>query len=53
MDAEKLSITQPADMAQMIGREVSTRAYSSSSEVIREAVRLWQNRRTEKELRLT
>ena len=52
MNAEKLSITLPADMAQMIRRQVSTGAYSSNSEVIREAMRLWQDRRAEREQHL-
>lgn len=52
MNAEKLSITLPADMAQMIRRQVSSGAYSSNSEVIREALRLWQDWRTEREQRL-
>ncbi len=49
MNAEKLSITLPADMAQMIRNQVAAGAYSSNSEVIREAMRLWQDRRIEKE----
>lgn len=44
MNAEKLSITLPADMAQMVRRQVERGAYASSSEVIREALRLWQER---------
>jgi antitoxin ParD1/3/4 len=52
MNAEKLSITLPADMAQTIRAAVSTGAYSSNSEVIREAMRLWQERRSKREQRL-
>jgi antitoxin ParD1/3/4 len=52
MNAEKLSITLPADMAQSIRAAVSTGGYSSNSEVIREAMRLWQDRRSEREQRL-
>lgn len=52
MNAEKLSISLPADMAQSIRSAVSTGAYSSNSEVIREAMRLWQDRRSEREQRL-
>jgi antitoxin ParD1/3/4 len=52
MNAEKLSITLPADMAQDIRAAVSTGGYSSNSEVIREAMRLWQDRRGEREQRL-
>jgi len=40
--AEKLSITVPREMAQMIRDKVGTGAYSSYSEVIREALRLFQ-----------
>lgn len=49
MNAEKLSITLPADMAQTIRNAVSAGSYSSNSEVIREAMRLWQDRRQERE----
>lgn len=52
MNAEKLSITLPADMAQAIRAAVSTGSYSSNGEVIREAMRLWQDRRSEREQRL-
>lgn len=52
MNAEKLSITLPADMAQLIRSQVAAGAYSSNSEVIREALRLWQDRNTEREHRL-
>jgi antitoxin ParD1/3/4 len=52
MNAEKLSITLPADMAKTIRSAVSTGAYSSNSEVIREAMRLWQDRRSERDQRL-
>ena len=52
MNAEKLSITLPADMARDIRAAVSTGSYSSHSEVIREAMRLWQDRRNEREQRL-
>jgi antitoxin ParD1/3/4 len=52
MNAEKLSITLPADMAKMIRRQVESGAYSSNSEVIRDAMRLWQDRRSEREQRL-
>lgn len=52
MNAETLSITLPAEMAQMIRDKVAAGRYSSSSEVIREAVHLWQDRNAEKERRL-
>jgi antitoxin ParD1/3/4 len=40
-NAEKLSITLPAEMARMIREKVSSGAYGSNSEVIREALRGW------------
>jgi antitoxin ParD1/3/4 len=42
--AEKLSITLPAEMVRVIRDKVSTGAYSSNSEVIREALRGWMER---------
>ena len=43
-NAEKLSITLPAEMARMIREKVSSGAYGSNSEVIREALRGWLER---------
>lgn len=43
-NAEKLSITLPAEMAKMIREKVSSGAYGSNSEVIREALRGWLER---------
>ena len=40
---EKLSITLPASMAKMIREKVSSGNYTSNSEIIREALRLWQS----------
>lgn len=42
--AEKLSITLPAEMVRVIREKVGTGAYSSNSEVIREALRGWMGR---------
>lgn len=42
--AEKLSITLPAEMVRVIRKKVSTGAYGSNSEVIREALRGWMER---------
>ena len=42
--AEKLSITLPAEMVRVIRDKVSTGAYGSNSEVIREALRGWMER---------
>jgi antitoxin ParD1/3/4 len=50
--AEKLSITLPADMARMVRSKVEGGAYASNSEVIREALRLWQEREALKTQRL-
>jgi antitoxin ParD1/3/4 len=44
--AEKLSITLPADMARMVREKVEKGAYASNSEVIREALRTWEERET-------
>jgi len=50
--AEKLSITLPADMARMVRDKVEGGAYASNSEVIREALRIWQEREAVKAQRL-
>jgi antitoxin ParD1/3/4 len=50
--AEKLSITLPADMARMVRDKVEGGSYASNSEVIREALRIWQERETMKAQRL-
>lgn len=42
--AEKLSITLPAEMVRVIREKVSTGAYGSNSEIIREALRGWMER---------
>ena len=42
--AEKLSITLPADVARMVREKVDGGDYASNSEVIREALRYWQER---------
>ena len=41
-NVERLSITLPADMARMIRAKVAGGRYASNSEVIREAMRIWQ-----------
>ena len=43
-NAEKLSITLPAEMAKLVREKVSSGAYGSNSEVIREALRGWLDR---------
>jgi antitoxin ParD1/3/4 len=50
--AEKLSITLPADMARMVRDQVEGGSYASNSEVIREALRIWQEREALKRQRL-
>ena len=47
--AEKLSVTLPRDLAELIRRKVKTGAYASNSEVIRDALRLWQEREATEE----
>ncbi|RJF86774.1 type II toxin-antitoxin system ParD family antitoxin [Oleomonas cavernae] len=39
---ERLSITLPAEMARLIRTQVEEGRYASNSEVIREAMRAWQ-----------
>ncbi|MGB4967714.1 MAG: type II toxin-antitoxin system ParD family antitoxin [Candidatus Saccharimonadales bacterium] len=43
-NAEKLSITLPAEMVRVIREKVDRGAYASNSEVIREALRGWMER---------
>lgn len=43
-NAEKLSITLPAEMVRLIRQKVGSGAYASNSEVIREAMRGWMER---------
>jgi antitoxin ParD1/3/4 len=50
--AEKLSITLPASLARIIREKVKTGAYASNSEVIRDALRAWQEREMEREQHL-
>ncbi len=50
--AEKISITLPADMLAAIKEQVQAGAYGSTSEVIREAMRLWQRQEEEYQARL-
>lgn len=52
MDAEKLSISLPADMAKMVRSHVTSGEYASNSELIRDALRMWQQRDRERADRL-
>lgn len=50
--AEKISITLPPDMLNIIREKVKDGVYASTSEVIREAMRLWQRREEEHHARI-
>jgi antitoxin ParD1/3/4 len=50
--AEKLSITLPASLARVVRQKVESGAYASNSEVIRDALRAWQEREIERERQL-
>jgi antitoxin ParD1/3/4 len=50
--AEKLSITLPANLARVVRERVKTGAYASNSEVIRSALREWLERQMEREREL-
>lgn len=52
MQTEKLSISLPLDMARMVRRQVEEGGYASNSEVIRDALRMWQQRELERVQRL-
>ena len=43
-NVERLSITLPVEMARMIRERVEAGRYASNSEVIREAMRIWQEK---------
>lgn len=50
---EKLSITLPPEMVTAIKARVETGAYASTSEVLREAMRLWLRQEEEYEERIS
>lgn len=50
--AEKISITLPSDMLNLIKEKVKSGAYASTSEVVREAMRSWQKQEEEHHARL-
>lgn len=43
-NVERLSITLPVEMARMIRERVEAGRYASNSEVIRDAMRVWQEK---------
>jgi antitoxin ParD1/3/4 len=51
--AERITITLPPDMLTTIKQKVSVGAYGSTSELIRNALRLWQKKEEEHEARLS
>ncbi len=51
--AEKISVTLPPEMLAAIKEKVQSGMYGSTSEVIRDAMRLWQREEEEREARLT
>jgi len=50
--AEKISITLPPDMLRLIRAAVETGEYASTSEALRDAVRVWHRQRLEDAERL-
>src|SRR6266851_5468880 len=52
-NAEKISITMPPDMLRAIRESVEAGEYASTSEALRDAVRVWQRQRMEDAERLT
>lgn len=50
--AEKISITLTPEMARSIREDVEKGRYASTSEAIRDALRLWQQKKQEHEARL-
>ncbi|GJE60475.1 ribbon-helix-helix domain-containing protein [Methylobacterium trifolii] len=51
--AEKISITMTSDQLRAVRESVEAGEYASTSEVLRDAVRLWQRRRREEAESLT
>ncbi|MFB2553784.1 ribbon-helix-helix domain-containing protein [Ensifer soli] len=50
--AEKVSVTMTADMMQVIRESVEAGEFASTSEAMRDAVRVWQRQRLEQAERL-
>ena len=51
--AERITITLPPDMLAAIKKEVSSGSYGSTSELIRDAMRMWQKREEEYKARIS
>jgi antitoxin ParD1/3/4 len=51
-NAEKISVTMPPDMLRAIRESVDAGEYASTSEALRDAVRVWQRQRLEDAERL-
>ena len=52
-NVEKISITMTSDMLRAIRESVAAGEYASTSEALRDAVRIWQRQRSEDAERLT
>src|ERR1700728_3973432 len=52
-NAEKISITMTADMLRTVRESVEAGEYASTSEALRDAVRVWQRQRLEDAERLS
>ena len=50
--AERITITLPSEMLASIKDKVHSGAYNSTSELVREAMRLWQKKEDEHKARL-
>ncbi len=50
--AERITITLPPEMLSSIKQKVKSGSYGSTSELIREAMRLWQKKEEEHDARL-
>ncbi len=51
--AEKVSITMPPEMMRVVRESVAAGEFASTSEALRDAVRVWQRQRLEDAERLT
>ena len=51
--AERITITLPPDMLASIKQKVNSGSYGSTSELIRDAMRLWQKKEEEHDARIS